>query len=94
MSASNNHSYLDISAPVDESGDENSVEGQTESMSPVRPALGEERDAGIHNTEHDEQYSELQIANGYDAIAELNPWSIAAMVGFKRRSLPPARPPG
>ncbi|KAK0672800.1 hypothetical protein QBC41DRAFT_362173 [Cercophora samala] len=80
---------VDMSAPVDESDDDTISEGRNESGVPLCSTLEEERSVGIRDLENDGQRVESQITTRYDTLAELNPWSIAAMGSLKRRRLPP-----
>ncbi|KAK4197491.1 hypothetical protein QBC40DRAFT_333429 [Triangularia verruculosa] len=82
---------VDMSAPVDDS-DEDNVEGSQNEITPTAYSLPrDERDAEIRSPEQDDQLLEPQTAIVHDAMAGLNPWSIAAMGSLNRR--PPSSGP-
>lgn len=83
---------VDMSAPVDGSDGDFDMESQNELGQPVCPTVEEESNTDTQSQEESRQRSESHVADGHNALAELNPWSIAAMGSLKRRPLPSGCP--
>ncbi|KAK0737700.1 hypothetical protein B0T21DRAFT_287971, partial [Apiosordaria backusii] len=80
---------VDMSATVDEFSDEDSAEDQYQPTLSVRSTARKDSNDAIYKPEPSGQNAELPHVRRHEAMAELNPWSIAAMGSLKRR--PPAR---